>query len=169
MKRRITKIKHNAGKVKIDYLIERNDEQVDEYSLVCSDAPVPEFAEALQALKKVLPAWLECKPDYCDNMTILGVSISWKGDNFGCCVTALKPLKSCNSPLVLNAPHKPMEPYSGDDYANCLTQEQIDGIKNVIAEAEAYIDGTRAQMGLFDGLESVLKEAGVTATITVNA
>ena len=166
MKRRITKIKHNAGKVKIDYLNERNDDQVDEYSLVCSDAPVPEFIEALQSLKKVLPSWLECKPDYTDNMTILGVSISWKGDNFGACVTALKPLKASNSPLVLNAPHKPMEPYSGDDYANCLTQEHI---KNIVAEAEAYIDGTRAQMGLFDGLETVLKEAGVTATITVNA
>jgi len=148
MNRRIKKVKYDGVKVVIHYEVERANEAIDEYTLSCVDAPTAEFKTALTALKSLLPAWTELTP-FGDNCEIRGAFFSYKNGIFGGGFTALKPLKNCNSPLVINAPHKPSEPYSeGGDESTCLTSNESELLCEVCRQAELYLDGERAQMEL---------------------
>jgi hypothetical protein len=147
-KRRITKIKEHDGKIIIHYQVIKADERIDEFTLSCTDAPRPEFQQAMQALTPTLAQWCDIPPAWCESLTVIGVSISWTKDIMGACVTAKRPCSS-SAPLILNAPHKPAMPYSeGGDDSVCLTMEQIEAVQAVIDEAEVYVDGDRAQMEL---------------------
>lgn len=147
--RQITKIKQDKdGKIIISWVIVRPDGREDEHSMSCSDHPRPGFDAALQALAPTLAQWCDVPTEWCKKLTVMGVSLSYSNGVMGACVTAKRP-SSANSPLILNAPHKPSVPYSeGGDESVCLTVEQYDAILAIIAEAEAYLDGDRAQMEL---------------------
>lgn len=148
--RQITKVKHSADKTMIEYQEVHDDGRTDEYSLTCTDRPLPEFDAALQRLLEEMPDWCEIHQDgYFDNATVRGVSFSWKHGIMGAVVTLLKPLRHCQSPLVINAPHKTASPYSdGGDWSVCFTVEQRELLQAVIEQTEKYLDGERAQMEL---------------------
>ena len=148
-KRLIQKVKYSKDRVKINYLIVHPDERTDAYAVDCVDRPRVEFDAALQKIADELCDWCELPEAWFENVTVLGVSFSFKDGNMGAVVTFQKPIRYCNSPLILNAPHKAEHPYSeGGDYSVCLTKEQIALLKDVIAECEKYLDGDRAQMRL---------------------
>lgn len=154
MNREITKIKLGKdGRVVINYAVLLDDDRRDEYTLSCTDAPTPEFAQTMGALSGALPAWLEVDAYYCSDMTPIGVSLTWKHGIMGACVTALKPLTRCNAPLVINTPHKSALPYSGTDDSMCLPGQAVEMLEKLIAHASDYIDGVRAQADLFVGAE----------------
>ena len=147
MTRRITKVKY-SDRVIIMYEVPRGD-SVDTYTLDCMDAPTQSFVDALQRLKHLIPSWGDMTTEQAQNCEIRGAFFSWKRDIFGGGFTALRPLKNCASPMVLNMPHKPSMPYSdGGDEGTCLTTIENELLLAVCAEAEKYLDGERAQMEL---------------------
>jgi hypothetical protein len=83
------------------------------------------------------------------HITVRGVTFTWKNDIMGACITALKSLTTANAPLVLNTPHLPSEPYSGNpgDVGPVL-RRGTDRLEHLITEVARYIDGERAQAKL---------------------
>jgi hypothetical protein len=153
---RITKVKYSKSRVLVQYQVEREGSEPDEYSMECADAPHPDFEKALQALAPHAILWCELPEALVKRSRISGVSLSWNHDEdgdvvMGAVVTALVTLVRCQSPLVLNTPHKPERPYSDGDpnaVTYCLTADCIAAIGKVLEEAEAYLDGKRAQGSL---------------------
>lgn len=57
-------------------------------------------------------------------------------------------LYESNTPLNLNTPNKPAEPYSEAqeyDEVTCLSRKCIDRLEILMEEADRYVDGHRAQ------------------------
>lgn len=146
MERIITKVKYNGSKVHIEYEIVK-DTGNDEFSLTCSEEPNPEFKAALAGLSKAVDEITEIS-----DTEVRGVSFSNTNGIMGAVITALKKLDGCNSPLVINTPHKPSSPYSqGDPNAEdkCLSSAAVKELKKLQAETEKYIAGERAQGEMF--------------------
>jgi len=171
MNRRIKKVKYDGAKVIIHYEVERGEGKIDEYDMSCVDAPTAEFKKAMDALKSLIEEWCDMPGIKTEAIEIRGTFFSWKHGIFGGGFTAIRPLKNCNSPLVINAPHKPSEPYSdGGDESTCLTGIESELLCEVCRQAELYLDGERAQMELplEDGVsELTLSSSG--KTVTMNA
>ncbi len=141
---RIMKVKHRKAKVHIEWA-RRTDQGWDEFSMTCNEAPRGEFVRALQALDTHVAEICEFPESYDAGIVPIGVSFSWANDVMGATITATKALKYSQSPLLVNTPHKPSAPYSGDDYDSCLTDETVEALETLMSEAEAYLGGERAQ------------------------
>ena len=77
------------------------------------------------------------------------VSLSYKNDVMAATITAMKPLRHSNAPLVISTPHKASELIGeGGDESNCLTSDCVAAINAVIREARNYVNGERAQGSL---------------------
>ena len=170
MTRRITKVSYDGEEMHIEHIIQREGYS-DTYKMTSEDAPTQSFIDALQTLKTLIPQWGDMTTEQTQNCEIRGAFFSWKRDVFGGGFTALRPLKNCASPMVLNMPHKPSMPYSdGGDEGMCLTTIENELLLAVCAEAEKYLDGERAQMEL--PLEPGTVEitgCGKTVTLTKDA
>ena len=151
---RIQKVKvTKSGEVSIDWSVKAKAERWDEFSIRRSgDEPAPEFGKAMQAL--VEDVLLICElPDSCEaGMKVSGLSISWNEETgiWGAVITAQRSLATANSPLILNTPHLPSEPYSQQpgDTNPVLMGVTITRIETVMEEAEKYVKGHRRQMEL---------------------
>lgn len=152
----MTRVKYDGNKVHLAWQVMRpRAAEPDEYSLCNGETPHVDLTVALQDLCRVVCEWVELEEDKAAVMTIRGVSLSWKNDEargwiMGAGITALVTLSTCNSPLVINTPHLPREPWVEDD-EECpiLEAHWADAIEAVLIEAERYIDGKRAQGSLF--------------------
>lgn len=152
--RTITKIKLDGARVHIEYEIERKDGK-DELMLKCVDPPEDAFTIAMNGLAIHVADMMEVDNPrvYAKSLTARGVSLSNTDGVLGAVITALKTLKTSNSPLVINTPHKPETPYSeGGDHSMCLSPECRRAIENLITAADRYIDGHRKQMSLGFGV-----------------
>lgn len=145
---RFTKIKYDGAKVRIEYEVEREGKEPDEYSLFSGDAPTTAFQAALGELRQDVIAICELPLEQIDKLHIRCVSVSHTNGIMGACITALKSVQTANAPLVLNTPHLPSAPYS-DNPEPLLPAETCERIRALMAEAQKYIDGERAQGDLF--------------------
>jgi hypothetical protein len=147
---RITKIKYDEKKVRLEYERAREEGDPDEFVLGCGDRPSRAFRDALQALAQDVNAICEFDPPQA--LTVRGVSLSWTNDIMGACVTALKTLTTTNSPLVLTTPHLPSEPYGEGAGGPVMTRPMIHRLEQLIDEARRYVlGGAREQGKLFSG------------------
>jgi len=145
---RITKIKYDGKKVRLEYQrIRADDADPDEFSLQASDRPARSFAEALEALAQDVVTIAELAPTDRPKITVRGVTITWTNDILGAVITALKALQTANAPLVLNTPHLPSEPYSEDGGGPLLAEATLERLQAMMHEAERYLDGERADQG----------------------
>jgi hypothetical protein len=150
MAMRFTKIKFDGAKMRIEYEVERADgNEPDEYTVLSVDRPMASFDAALQALAADVVAVCELPADSLDKFTVRGVSISHTNDIMGACVTALKALKTANSPLVVNTPHLPSAPYSDNPDEPVMADEMRRRLSILMDETQRYLDGERAQASLF--------------------
>ncbi len=160
--RQINKVKWDPtkGRTLIQFDVERDGGECDSFVLDCFDKPHPALLSAIDALASHVAEWCEAEPSFAEGIQVRGVSFSWTDGIMGATITALKSLRECNSPLVLNTPHKPSEPYSETAPADvCLKPETIDALLRVLRETEAYIDGKREQGSLFGAAPDSAKEA----------
>lgn len=159
VERHITKVKYEGSKVHIEYEVVK-DNGIDEFSLTCREEPRPEFKAALDGLAPTVAEGIEIPEltdakglkKYVKTLEVRGVSFSYSNGIMGAVITALKTLENCNSPLVINTPHKPSSPYSqGDPSAEdkCLSPAAVKELKKLQEEAEKYIAGERAQGEMF--------------------
>jgi hypothetical protein len=107
-------------------------------------------------------------------ITVSGISVSSTGGIMGAVITAQVKLDSSQSPLNINTPHKPEEPYSeggSDEY--CLHPNAIRAIQYLLSEAKGYLDGKRAQQSIdFDKdikepFEADMKAQGIDVTLSM--
>jgi hypothetical protein len=149
---RVTKVKFDGGKVRIEYQRTRDNGEPDEYALMCADKPAPEFGAALQALAVDVVAVCELAESDLARITVRGVTITHTNEIMGACVTALKALKTANALLVLNTPHLPSDFYSGEDNGTPLMSDEfVRRVEELVMQADRYIAGDRAQGNLFGG------------------
>ncbi|HUS46124.1 MAG TPA: hypothetical protein VM219_08875 [Phycisphaerae bacterium] len=154
--RRVVKVKDRKGKIEVAYELERTGDDPDQVTVRCGDAPHPEFRKALDDLRPHVAEICELSKAWSQNLDICGVSLSYAEDAngdpvLGATITAMKPLGASHGPLVINTPHKPERPYSGqgdDSEEFCLSGECAEVLEEVIRQALAYVDGRRAQ-GMF--------------------
>jgi len=146
-----TKIKYDGKNVVLAWA-EGDVDTSEEYTLKCDDAPHGDFTKALNTFAGHVAELCELPKPWGSDLDVRGVSISHTQGIMGAVITALKPLEMSQSPLVVNTPHKPSEPYSeGDPNAGdyCLSTECTEAIAVLCVEAEAYLKGKRAQGKLF--------------------
>jgi len=146
---RIRKIKFlKEGKIRLIYDLTNGDELDVKYK----DDPRPEFRETMTSLIPPVLELLELPADYDEGMTATGISLSWTEGIMGAVVTLQKEIAGAHAPVVINTPHLPEAPYGeGADDSCLLSGELVDGLRDCMREAEAYIRGQRAQMDLFAG------------------
>lgn len=164
---RFQKVKYNKGKVTIEYEIRNKvKKDWDQFSLACSDDPKPEFRIALQALSYDVIEMCELPEEYEKRILVTGVSFSYGGEAeiMGATIISQMALRKSNVNLNLNSPHKPSEPYSEDgDRAQCLSEDCVQRLEELMAEATDYVNGIRAQGELFaetqkESLEEIAKD-----------
>jgi hypothetical protein len=159
---RITKVKFDGSKVRIEYENKREDQkQWDEFTLQSADLPTLELTDALADLRQDVLAICELPADDLLKLTVRGVTLTHTNDVLGACITALKSLKTANAPLVINTPHLPETPY-GDGDSPVLATSTVDRLHTLMLAAERYIDGERAQADLFEKVE--LQDAAAAQT-----
>ena len=147
---RITKVKWDHKKVRIEYERARPGSDPDEFVLGCGDEPSRAFKDALQALKTDVNAI--CEFPFALDVQVRGVSLSWTNDIMGACITALKQLKTANSPLVLTTPHLPAEAYGEGAGGPMMEPAMVTRLEALIEEARRYVaGGAREQSNLFPG------------------
>lgn len=159
---RISKIKYDGSKVRIEYEAERKDKRFDEQVIASFDTPLPEFNQSLQALTEDVCTICELPSDYAGQMRISSVSISWTNDILGAVITGQRRVKTANSPVILNTPHLPCSDYGGGD-GPTLPEETLTRLERLITECERYILGERAQQDL------PLTNSSTTITIQAGA
>ncbi len=158
---RFTKIKLKEQKV---FLIwekyEETTKSWDEYSLRCADPALPSLYDAMKNLDKHIAAICEL-PAACEaSIEATGVSFTYVEEGRGCVITGKKILKSNPAPMNLNTPYKVDTPAEGmEDYA--LSDECIDALQALEAEAFEYINGHRAQGNLFEEKPAEITEKPV--------
>jgi hypothetical protein len=146
MEIQINKIKYErkVGQVSVEYDQICGD-KADDIKIVLKsyDKPLPEFIDKLNELAPFVEKICELPEGYCSCAEIRGVSLSHTNDVLGAVITALIPIESANSPVVINTPHLPSEQYSESGQSPLLSPKCVFAIKGLIYEAERYINGER--------------------------
>lgn len=149
---RFKKIKHDAkeGRTEIHYEVPMKGD-FDAYTVSTREEPHSDFAEALEALAADALQLCELAEIPVGEIVVRGVSFSHgKDGSEGAVITALRRLRSSNAPLVLNTPHKVFELVGeGGDENQLLPHSTIRALERLQEEAEAFLDGKRAQGSLF--------------------
>lgn len=176
--RRIGKVKMNKEKrVTMEYEEKNMRGQWDQYSFSCSDAPRPEFEQALASLAEHVVTLCELPEDYTHRITVKSVSFSYGGEAevMGAVISAGMKLENSNQPLNLNTPHKASESYSAGpaDENQLLPGKCVKALDRLQDECMRYIMGDRAQMQLFgpddadQGITSITFSAAGHDPVTV--
>lgn len=161
--RRYTKIKIvKEGGMYLEYQESRKKgEGWDDYTLRTKDNPLPGFVAAFKALAMHVVDMCELPDsDLAENrVEVRGVSFSYGGDKevMGAVLTAVRELKRSNTPLNLNTPHKPSEPYNDPenggsdklDEKSLLDEDCVAALEKLCKEADRFLGGHRQQVDLF--------------------
>jgi hypothetical protein len=158
MSLRIRKVKWNGDRLLVNYERARagsdDDEsgEPDEFSINCKDRPSPAFLSALQALEKDVNAICEFKPHA--KLNVRAVSFSWSKGVMGAVITAHRSLGTAPSPLILNTPHLPAEPYGAGAGGQLMPAGMAERLRMLLEEVSRYVlGGAREQPGMPYGLE----------------
>jgi len=144
-KLQFTRIKHDGQVVELDYLTEHGEDSA-KTELSSESPPSPEFVATLHGLKRPMLKFLEMPTSYGENIEVRTVALKYaKGDFSSFVVTAIRPLKFSNGPLVLNTPNINIPE---GDAPSCI-DEMIGLIEDLILHAAAYEQGHRAQLDAF--------------------
>lgn len=151
---RFKKIKlTKEGKVQAEYEVKNEKDTTDEFSFSCSDEPKSSFKRAMADLAQDVIEICELPADYLGRIRVSGVSLSWGGENetMGVVIIGSMMLEQSTGSLNLNTPHKIGEYYGETgDPQQLLNPDCVTRIETLIAEAEDYVKGIRAQANLFN-------------------
>lgn len=128
------------------------------------DEPVQKFKDALQGLCPHLTEYCELPANYASRIKVRGVSIT-HGDHEdgrkipGLIITGVMQYKKSHGVLVLNTPFKQSEflTEAGGDESKLLSDECIEVLETLFAEAERYIIGERETIEI-DFAEQEIKD-----------
>lgn len=128
----------------------------DEYSFTCSEDARPEFYEAMKKLATHVIDMCELPDSYLPRITVRGVTFSYAGADevMGATISAQMELENSHSNLNLNTPHKTSDMYSDSppDPMQLLSTDCVQALLNLQRECEAYVNGDRAQVTMFNNV-----------------
>mgnify|MGYP000847248248 FL=1 len=165
MDRQITKIKVKKG----SYFFAWEEYQSstanwDGHTLTCKDKPRDELLAAMKALAPHVLDICEFVKENIEDFMVSGVTWSYTEDNQYVTLTAQKKLEYSRAPLILNTPVRPEEPGKDDDMTFCMSEELMDDLRKLEADAWRYIMGDRAQQQLdFADTEDESEPQGIGA------
>lgn len=146
---RFTKIKYDGSTVLLTWTTKKVTGEEVRHELTSPQDPHPDFLSALDEFRPTVLELLELDEDYGSGLRVQSLSINEEKDGrIGCVVTSLKTLDAAHSPLVLNTPHL-RERVDETTDRGFLSDEMMTAIARVEREAEAYVNGKRAQGDLF--------------------
>jgi len=147
----------------------------DKLTLETHDPPDPDFIAAMDSLAPHVIDICEVGETWSPGqLTVSGISVSDSGGIMGAVITAQVKLETSQSPLNINTPSKPEEPYSeggSDEY--CLDPDAVESIKYLLTEAKGYLDGKRAQQSIDfekdmkEPFEAQMAEQGIDVTLSM--
>lgn len=126
-----------------------------EWTLRCYDEPAKALPDAFAALEAHVRDLLDLPRTWAEGQfKVTKVTWSWNQDAGvkGAVVTCLAYLPCAHSPIVLNTPHLPYEPYNRTDdpaSAKLMPEDMVDALDALERAATAYLDGQRSQGDLF--------------------
>lgn len=118
---------------------------IDEYDLVCHDNPLPSFLKAIEALAPHVCTLCEFPARDAAKIIPTGITCRGKDDSILALITAKKPVKKGNRVFNIATPILPMHEDADNPAADHMEPAEAKAIEKVIAEAERYVDGERAQ------------------------
>lgn len=147
---RFTKITANEKHAHLEWTTpaEKHPETQVEHSLYGSEGTHPEFITALQGFLPEVLKMLELPKSYEKNLTVTGLSMSYKSDRMGLVVTCTKKLDKSNSPFVIHTPV--LLEASDEEAGEYLSDEMIRLVRVAEDYAAAYVAGQRIQGELFE-------------------
>lgn len=150
----ITKIKNLNDEVFIEWKTNCKTGGFNVNSVRSKDKAVPEFYEALEALRPHLIELCELKKYPEEDFKTTGISLSFKGENDQKYVTikGMRSYKKSSGCQALNTPTKAAE-IEGDQEKqkkDILSDEAIEAVDRFIKAAEGFIKGERTQTNMFD-------------------
>jgi hypothetical protein len=146
---RFTKIKSDGKKVRLEYEVLRpSGSDPDEFLVHASDKPLPSFGEALQALVDDVCGICEFPSSEASKFTVRSVSLTYTDGVMGAVITSMRTLMTADAPLLINSPWLPATPRESDPSGHRLPVATVRRLKVLIAEAECYLSGDRAQGSL---------------------
>ena len=172
---RIVRVKREATRMIIEWERQRSDgrgagttsdsdvgkvsEGFDAIAMKCADEPARSFEDAMEVVTRL--AVEEIGFGLIRERVKFGsVSFSWTKEIMGATVSTRVNVERRQSPVILTVPHAPSQPYAdGGDPEMCLGEELTAALWKLHAEALAYIDGRRRQLGLFDPAEAAEEES----------
>ena len=127
----------------------------DRFQMESREEPHPGLKEALAALAEHVVEVAELPADQARMIDARGAAFSWsqtsQGEVMGATIMALKRLARNRCPLVVNTPHTFEAAISESDTECPVLSDACAGALHTLAlEAEAYVDGKRAQGNLFE-------------------
>lgn len=150
MSKRITKVKFKAPTVEI-HSEEHLGTSVKESVFKSAEKPHPDFELAFAALVRHVYDIIELPVNsWPAAMTVSGASFSKSEDTGveGAVISARVDLDDCQSPFCFNTPHLPFEPYTEGSETPTMDADAVEALENLRTEAQAYMDGKRAQLEL---------------------
>lgn len=154
-KPQFTKVVANGKNVQIHWISRRKTasevEEQHNHQLECPEKPRPKFDKALQAFLPFLLTIIGAPADWTENTEITGISLNKEEDRRrGIVITAKRKCPFGNAPIALNTPHlRESLDDTKETGPNFLLPGMADAIDTMCDEAQAYLDGDRAQGELF--------------------
>lgn len=138
----------------IEYQIPKGSGRSDTIALNSNDLPAPKFQRTLQSLAPFVAEMCELSKGDVERLRITAVSYQLHTDDniMGVTITATKSLRTSDTPLILNTPHK-LEPTEGKktEPKKLLPKACVAILKELQKHAEEFVKGKRAQRSLFNG------------------
>jgi hypothetical protein len=148
---RISKARIKDGQLHVELEGMENDVER-KTSLKSHDGFHPDLQAAFDALCPSVREILEWPGNLYPELRVTCVSWSHSENTGveGAVLVCQSPLESCTSPFCFNTPHLPFAQYNEDGNAPLMPDGAQDGLNALRREVQAYIDGKRAQLDLFD-------------------
>jgi len=154
----VNKIQIKGEKIHLEYSKRipkgNGEELVDDYTMTCSEAPLPDFHRVLQSLKEYVVEICELPDNYADGIKVTGVSFTHDDESWGAVMSAVKTLKSSNTPFNIHTPwkeasHEFQAPTkSAGENKILLSKNCTKSLELLREHCFRYIDGERAQVTL---------------------
>lgn len=154
-KPQFTKIVANGKHVQIHWISRKKTaseaEEQHNHQLECPEKPRPAFEKVLQAFLPFLLQIIGAPADWSDNTKVTGISLNKEEDRRrGIVITAVRKCPYGNAPIAINTPHlrESLDP-AKENGPSFLLEGMAELIDEMCDEAQAYLDGDRAQGELF--------------------
>lgn len=153
----ISKIKLREGQVVIVISEKESDQNERETTIKSYDSPHEDFHSALEALQVHARDILQLPRDWREGqLRVTGVSFSMSEDTgvMGAVMTGQVALDTSEAPFNFNTPHLPFDQYSETGNSPIMPDAAQKALEKMQGEAEAFVNGKRAQGDLFRAPEA---------------